>query len=66
MRFPSREGISKKYRKEKRLGNVTSVEEGSYYYPITKTICLDCGCVFERMNEEVLNNYHKESKYFID
>lgn len=58
------DGIYKKYAKESEKGMAHSTEKGTYYYPIAKAICLDCGYVFEKMSDENLKRYHEEKQLF--
>lgn len=62
--LPSSDAIHKNYMIEKKQGMMTSTETGSYYYPITKAICMDCGYVFQKMSDKNLKKYHEEKKYF--
>lgn len=62
--LPSSDGIRKNYIKEIRQGMVNCTENGAYYYPIQKVICMDCGYVFQKMSDENLEKYHKEKQFF--
>lgn len=64
--LPSNDAMHKRYLIEKKYGNSTSTETGSFYYPIIKEICMDCGYVFQKMSDENLKKYHEEEKYFVD
>ena len=62
--LPSNNGIHKNYVKETKQGMVNCTESGSYYYPISKEICMDCGYVFQKMSDENLKKYHEEKQFF--
>lgn len=58
------DSIDKAYQKENNFGGMYSREEGTFKYPIIKAICLDCGNVFQKMNEENLQKYQEEKQFF--
>lgn len=35
-------------------------------YTISKGICLDCGYVFQKMDDDVLKQYHEDESYFVN
>lgn len=62
--LPTNDAIHKNYVIERNQGMMSSMETGSYYYPIIKAICLECGNVFQKMSDENLKKYHQEKPYF--
>lgn len=65
-KLQSNDGIYKNYVKETNQGMTHSVQTGQRYYPIVKALCLDCGYMFQKMNDEVLKKYHEEKEFFTD
>ena len=62
--LPSSDNISKKYVKETGKGMMQCTESGTRYYQIHKAICMNCGYVFQKMNDESLKKYHEEKQFF--
>lgn len=62
--LPSNDGIYKNYQKNISSGMTHGYETGSCYYPIVKALCMKCGYVFSKMNDEVLKKYHDEKEFF--
>lgn len=62
----SNDSIFKNYVKEKQLGMSYSTKTGTYIYPISKGLCLKCGYVFQKMEDEILEKYHEEKQFFRD
>lgn len=56
--------MTRRYEKVTHNSMMTSTEEGTYSYPIIKSLCLDCGYIYESMSQENLNKYSEEKQYF--
>lgn len=62
--FLGESNICRSYKKVTNDNNLTATKSGTYVHPIIKSLCLDCGYVFESMSKENLMSFLEEKKYF--
>lgn len=62
-KLPSSEQITEQYVDTIR-GGVTITREKPLTYQVSKGVCFECGGVFKKLDDDVLEKYKKDRQYF--